>query len=76
MDRAEFVSCRSSFMGSLAVSLLVVACVAALLGFTGLAGAATAFAKTAFLVLVILAALAMVTHGSGSSHDDSRVRHE
>lgn len=47
-------------MLELAVGLLVVALIAAALGFGGVAGAAAGFAKIAFFVFLVLAAVAFL----------------
>jgi uncharacterized membrane protein YtjA (UPF0391 family) len=51
-------------MGSLAITLFVIAIIAAVLGFGGVAGAAAGLAKIAFLVFLVLAVLSFAFRGA------------
>jgi uncharacterized membrane protein YtjA (UPF0391 family) len=55
---------RRSKMGSLAITLFVVAIIAAVLGFGGIAGTAAGLAKVAFLVFLVLAVLSFAFRGA------------
>lgn len=50
-------------MLQLAITLLIIALVAALLGFGGIAGSFIGVAKIVFLVFIVLALLSFVGHG-------------
>jgi uncharacterized membrane protein YtjA (UPF0391 family) len=63
---AEFFA-KEETMLSLTVTLLIIAIIAAILGFGGLAGTAVGFAKIAFFVFIILALLSFVFRGGRGS---------
>jgi uncharacterized membrane protein YtjA (UPF0391 family) len=57
------IHAKEETMLSLTVTLLIIAIIAAVLGFGGLAGTAVGFAKIAFFVFIILALLSFVFRG-------------
>jgi uncharacterized membrane protein YtjA (UPF0391 family) len=61
--RVGGINAKEETMLSLTVTLLIIAIIAAILGFGGLAGTAVGFAKIAFFVFIILALLSFVFRG-------------
>ena len=54
---------RSAHMLSLVIMLLIVALIAGILGFGGIAGAAVGIAKIVFFVALVLFDISLLTHG-------------
>ena len=50
-------------MLSLVITLLIIALIAGILGFGGIAGAAVGIAKSVFFVALVLFVISLLTHG-------------
>ena len=61
-------------MLSLVITLLIIALIAGILGFGGIAGAAVGIAKIVFVIALVLFVISLLTHGlrGGFSRDSSR----
>jgi len=62
-DRAQIFPLEETTMLQLAIALLVIALVAALLGFGGVAGSFVGLAKIAFFVFLVFAVLSFLGYG-------------
>jgi uncharacterized membrane protein YtjA (UPF0391 family) len=54
---------RSADMLSLVITLLIIALIAGILGFGGIAGAAVGIAKIVFVIALVLFVISLLTHG-------------